>query len=92
MGAPIVEAPQEERRDDFVLKYMKDAEADLATRLCPANEDRFYPSWPSLAEGLQPAYGKEEAPSIQARNAPVSGSSPIGNKLRFQAHSWIGKC
>jgi hypothetical protein len=26
-GAPIVEAPEEERRDDFVHKYLKDAAA-----------------------------------------------------------------
>jgi hypothetical protein len=27
-GAPIIEAPQEQRRDDFVLPYLKDTEAD----------------------------------------------------------------
>ena len=27
-GAPIVEAPEEKRRDDFVLKYLQQAEAD----------------------------------------------------------------
>jgi hypothetical protein len=27
-GAPVVDAPEEERRDDFVLQYLKDAEAD----------------------------------------------------------------
>src|SRR6266568_9073502 len=27
-GAPIVEAPEEQRRDDFILEYMKGAEAD----------------------------------------------------------------
>lgn len=27
-GAPIIEAPEQQRRDDFVLKYLKDAPAD----------------------------------------------------------------
>jgi hypothetical protein len=27
-GVPIVDAPEKERRDDFVLQYLKDAEAD----------------------------------------------------------------
>ena len=37
-GAPIVEAPEEQRRDDFVLKYMKDAEADHVAVILKARE------------------------------------------------------
>lgn len=37
-GAPIVEAPEEQRRDDFVLKYMKDAETDHVAVILKARE------------------------------------------------------
>src|SRR6202049_2144531 len=37
-GAPIVEAPQEERRDDFVLPYLQKTEADHVAVILKARE------------------------------------------------------
>jgi hypothetical protein len=37
-GAPIVDAPEEERRDDFVLKYLKDTEPDHVAVILKARE------------------------------------------------------
>ena len=37
-GAPIVEAPQQERRDDFVLPYLQKSEADHVAVILKARE------------------------------------------------------
>jgi hypothetical protein len=37
-GAPIVEAPEEEGRDDFVLKYMQNVEANHVAVILKARE------------------------------------------------------
>jgi hypothetical protein len=37
-SAPIVEAPEEERRDDFVLSYLRDAEIDQVAVILKARE------------------------------------------------------
>src|ERR1700738_752421 len=37
-GAPIVEAPQEKRRDDFVLQYLQKTEADHVAVILKARE------------------------------------------------------
>jgi hypothetical protein len=37
-GAPIIEAPEEERRDDFVLKYLQDAQADQVAVILKGRE------------------------------------------------------
>jgi hypothetical protein len=37
-GAPILEAPEEERRDDFVQKYLRDCESDRVAVILKARE------------------------------------------------------